>query len=239
MRVAFRRNDVAERGFSSRYRRIADDTAPATAGPCVADDGGCIGEATCSTTDTVSRRVSGWIVSVAIAPLPTLEELVMRPASFFLRATPCFPCPGESGRSPRSVAWSPRHGPLCLVLITLLGCATRPADQPEIAPVSGRVTLDGRPLGNVKVVFQSHAGAISFASTAPDGTYELTYIRSAKGAGLGRNVVRISTPTDGPTGPKWKDPIPAVYNTASTLEADVVKGRNVCDFALVSKPSPE
>lgn len=128
---------------------------------------------------------------------------------------------------------------LGLILVTLLGCSTRPADQPELAPVSGRVTLDGRPLGNVKVVFQSSKGAISFATTAADGTYELTYIRSAKGAGLGRNVVRIATPTDGPVGPKWKDPIPAVYNSASTLAAEVAKGRNVFDFALESKPEAE
>jgi hypothetical protein len=124
----------------------------------------------------------------------------------------------------------------CVVVASLVGCSTRSADQPEIAPVSGTVTLDGRPLGNAKVVFQSDAGAIAFANTAADGTYELTYIRTAKGAGLGRNVVRISTPTDGPVGPNWKDPIPAAYNTASILEADVAEGRNVFDFALESKP---
>lgn len=129
-----------------------------------------------------------------------------------------------------------RFGWRCVVVASLVGCSTRSADQPEIAPVSGTVTLDGRPLGNARVVFQSDAGAIAFAKTSADGTYELTYIRSAKGAGLGRNVVRISTPTDGPVGPKWKDPIPAAYNTASTLEAEVVKGRNVFDFALESKP---
>lgn len=124
-----------------------------------------------------------------------------------------------------------------VALVVFVGCSTRPADQPEIAPVAGRVTMDGQPLAGVSVVFESERGVLSFGNTDADGRYKLSYIRSAKGAGLGKNTVRISTPTMGPTSPLHKDSIPAIYNTQSTLAADVAKGRNVFDFALESKPT--
>jgi hypothetical protein len=121
-----------------------------------------------------------------------------------------------------------------VALAVFVGCSTRPADQPEIAPVAGRVTMDGQPLAGVSVVFESERGVLSFGNTDADGRYKLSYIRSANGAGLGKNTVRISTPTMGPTSPLHKDSIPAIYNTQSTLAADVAKGRNVFDFALES-----
>jgi len=124
-----------------------------------------------------------------------------------------------------------------VALVVFVGCSTRPADQPEIAPVAGRVTMDGQPLAGVSVVFESERSVLSFGNTDADGRYKLSYIRSAKGAGLGNNTVRISTPTMGPTSPLHKDSIPSIYNTQSTLAADVVKGRNVFDFALESKPT--
>jgi len=103
--------------------------------------------------------------------------------------------------------------------------------------VSGTVTMDGRPLGGIAVVFESEGGVLSFGNTDDEGRYRVSYIRSARGAGLGRNVVRISTPTMGPSSPLRKDTIPAIYNTASTLAVDVTKGSNVFDFPLESKPT--
>lgn len=133
------------------------------------------------------------------------------------------------------------HGTLAVcglaLVIAVAGCSARPAGQPEIAPVSGTVTLDGQPLAGVSVVFESDRGVLSFGNTDDEGRYTVSYIRSARGAGLGRNVVRISTPTMGPSSPLRKDKIPSIYNTASTLTVDVVKGRNVFDFTLKSKPS--
>jgi len=101
-----------------------------------------------------------------------------------------------------------------VALVVFVGCSTRPADQPEIAPVAGRVTMDGQPLASVSVVFESELSVLSFG-----------------------NTVRISTPTMGPTSSLHKDSIPSIYNTQSTLAADVVKGRNVFDFTVESKPT--
>ena len=123
-----------------------------------------------------------------------------------------------------------------LALVAFVGCSSRPEGQPEIAPVSGTVTMDGQPLRSVAVVFESERGVLSFGTTDASGRYELFYIRSDKGAGLGKNVVRMKTPTMGPSSTREKDSIPSSYNTNSTLEVDVVKGRNVFDFALDSKP---
>jgi len=123
------------------------------------------------------------------------------------------------------------------LVAALAGCSSRPTGQPEIAPVTGTVTMDGQPLAGKSVVFESDRGVLSFGNTDAQGRYKLSYIRSARGAGLGRNVVRISTPTMGPTSPMHQDSIPAIYNTASTLEAEVAKGRNVFDFALESTPA--
>jgi hypothetical protein len=130
-----------------------------------------------------------------------------------------------------------QSGWLLALVVAIVGCSTRPADQPEIAAVSGRVTLDGQPLGGVSVVFESDRGVLSFGNTDDEGRYTVSYIRSAKGAGLGRNVVRIRTPMMGPASPLRKDRIPSIYNTASTLAVDVAKGSNVFDFTLESKPS--
>lgn len=129
-----------------------------------------------------------------------------------------------------------RTARIVILVVALVGCSSRPTGQPEIAQVTGIVTMDGQPLAKKSVVFESERGVLSFGNTDAEGRYKLSYIRSAKGAGLGKNIVRISTPTMGPTSPLHKDAIPAIYNTASILEAEVVKGRNVFDFALESKP---
>lgn len=128
-------------------------------------------------------------------------------------------------------------GYLVAITVTVVGCSRKPADQPDIAAVSGTVTMDGKPLANAGVTFESENKVLSFATTDAAGHYELTYIRTAKGAGLGRNTVRITSRMDGPPGPRWKDPIPAAYNSESTLQVDVVDGTNTHDFALQSKPA--
>ncbi len=144
--------------------------------------------------------------------------------------------PQPRTRIPRLIC-RPAGGVCSIVLVlAVVGCSSRPAGQPEIAPVSGRVTLDGQPLGGVSVVFESERGVLSFGNTDDQGRYTVSYIRAARGAGVGRNVVRISVPTIGPSSPLRKDRIPAIYNTASTLTADVTKGSNVLDFALQSHP---
>ena len=134
-----------------------------------------------------------------------------------------------------------RHFFLVLVSLTLLaGCGPQSEGMPDLAPVTGTITMDGEPLANVSVTFEAASGATSYATTGDDGSYELTYIRSSKGAGIGSNTVRIETATDAPPSPGWRDPIPSIYNVRTTLQADVKQGEpNVIDFALESKPAKQ
>lgn len=138
---------------------------------------------------------------------------------------------------PRS-AWNRRLLPgtvvCCLSCLSLVaGCNPPPKGLPDLAPVTGVVTLGGAPVANATVVFTSEQGdQVAFGPTDGSGKYELTYSGKYKGAAIGANRVAIRTNTDGPPAPNWKDPIPAKYNVKSELKADVQKGPNTIDFTL-------
>lgn len=128
----------------------------------------------------------------------------------------------------------------CFALIGLVfilasvGCTNAPQDLPDLATVSGTVTLNGEPLGNAGVEFVSASGQVAYGATDANGHYELTYSGETKGAELGENTVRITTILDAPTPPDYKDPIPAKYNESSELKVQVKAGANTHDFALES-----
>ena len=125
----------------------------------------------------------------------------------------------------------------CLIVaIAGIGCSGTPADQPDLAPVTGTVTLDGSPLPGVTVAFESTGGQVAFGETNEAGQYELVYKGPWKGAVLGQNTVRITTVTDAPPGGGWRDPVHPYYNVRSMLTAEVVEGENTFDFALEKKP---
>jgi hypothetical protein len=123
-------------------------------------------------------------------------------------------------------------------------------------PVSGVVTMDGKPLPNAMVFFQpigDSGGVGSTAKTDSDGRYKLeasTPIPTT-GALVGKHRVTIgsvpstlSNPNDsdaanpgGKAAPKLaKDTIPERYNTKSELEFDVPSsGTDKANFDLKSK----
>jgi len=77
-----------------------------------------------------------------------------------------------------------------LLLTMLAGCGT---GGPEIVPVTGRVTLDGKPLEEATVVFQPAEGnRPSTSQTDADGRYQLMYKRGVEGARVGKNKVSIT-----------------------------------------------
>src|SRR5262245_37542958 len=81
-----------------------------------------------------------------------------------------------------------------LVLLLVLGCG-----GPKLAPVSGRVTLNGKPLANAHVSFQPIAapgemnpGSGSYAITDADGRYTLRVVEGDRpGAHIGKHRVEI------------------------------------------------
>ena len=88
--------------------------------------------------------------------------------------------------------------PSSLILLLVLGCG-KPDYQ--LAPVSGRVTLDGDPIAEVHVMFEPLAvkginpnpGPNSVAVTDADGRYRLETIDpKEEGAVVGRHRVRLT-----------------------------------------------
>ncbi|HEV3144277.1 MAG TPA: hypothetical protein VGZ47_10360 [Gemmataceae bacterium] len=134
---------------------------------------------------------------------------------------------------------------LLLVVMLFAGCSREPY---RIAPVSGRVTLDGKPLANAAVVFSPLAtkdsndpGPGSGAKTDAAGRFALTIVgKETKGAVVGKHKVRITMiPEVDPNDDRpqrSKQPLPPRYSGKdTTLEFEVLpSGNNNADFNLTS-----
>lgn len=114
------------------------------------------------------------------------------------------------------------------VAVMPLACTGCGPDGPEIAYVSGRVTMDGKPLANAAVVFIPENGRPAGARTDADGNYVLNFSESRRGAIPGKNTVRISTLREAEKDENGKtvvsgsrETIPMEYNVASTLSFTV------------------
>jgi hypothetical protein len=130
-----------------------------------------------------------------------------------------------------------------IVSVLLLGCGGATDDLPR-RPVSGAVTLDGKPLTDARVTFQPSGGEGTEAGgEIIDGAYR---IPRDEGPTPGDYVVRITSvskaslpdpnamPGDVPPAPK--EPIPPRYNVKSTLSAKVTEeGPNAFDFDLKTR----
>lgn len=136
---------------------------------------------------------------------------------------------------------------LALVLACLSGCGSSD-DLPREA-VSGKVTLDGKPLASGSIQFLPVGGgdpnnpAISGGATIKDGAYSIpresgltpnkytVAITSAQG---GADAAAGGAP--GPAQKPAKETIPEKYNKDSTLDAAVKPGgENTFNFDLTSK----
>jgi hypothetical protein len=131
-------------------------------------------------------------------------------------------------------------------MLVIAACSSRPADEPPLGRVRGKVTMDGKPLAGVDVVFLPEKGRPSLGSTDAAGHYDLWYVNRTMGAKVGPHKVFVR-PTEMPPeeaaangsssgAPGALPPkIPAKYTKRSTLAAEVKPGRNTFDFALESK----
>lgn len=132
-------------------------------------------------------------------------------------------------------------------------------ENSTIVPVSGLVTLDGKPLANANVQFQPMAqgnenpGYGSFAVTNAAGKFELSISSQQlqkNGAVVGKHRVSITSAQDNidydpkvgspdgsiPKTPVKAERIPGKYNAQSTLIFEVPpEGSNKANFDLQSK----
>lgn len=135
-------------------------------------------------------------------------------------------------------------GVLCC--LGVWGCSS--GNSHDMAPVTGVVTLDGKPLANAKITFQpSGGGPTSSAFTDSGGKFSLQTFGGAKGAVVTEHRVVIysgrpegSAPveldSDRDDGPVFREPIPTRYNERSELtfavQADIA---NTANFDLSTK----
>lgn len=136
-----------------------------------------------------------------------------------------------------------------LALSLLAGCGP---DRPATAPLTGQVTLDGRPLAGAALIFSPVAGGRpAQAVTDADGRYQAWTFEPGDGALLGEHRVAVSLvkttgaqatadglegATSGPI--RTESLIPAQYSRVETsgLTAQVAAGeKNAADFALSSR----
>lgn len=118
-----------------------------------------------------------------------------------------------------------------LVLAVSLGCSR----GPQVGAVSGTVSYGGQPLEGLNITFDPIAGGRSSTGvTRADGGYDLRYTRDRNGALVGTHEVRVNWPaqTNEDLAKRDKYPIPASYNTATTLSFDVKPGSNTFDVSI-------
>lgn len=121
-----------------------------------------------------------------------------------------------------------------LSFLSLAGCGGNPHDLPPNT-VSGTVMLDGTPIKQGTIVFESPqdiAEGISGSAEIVDGKYHTTTT-------TGKKTVRISAsvPEGSPdaTGVQpMRETVPAKFNTNSKLSEEVKAGENTIDFDLKS-----
>lgn len=122
------------------------------------------------------------------------------------------------------------------LLVGLVACAAAGCGS-NVAPVAGKVTLDGAPLVGAVVVFQPdteavHPGPGSSGLTDDQGRYSLQLMNgSGTGAIIGKHKVTITAyegddtvPSSGSNAVFRKPLLPPEYNANSTLTFEVLPG---------------
>lgn len=121
-------------------------------------------------------------------------------------------------------------------------------DQVVLAPVTGRVTVDDKPLTAGTVYFipdgsKQTKGPLSLGRIDGDGRFEITSAEERKGAVVGFHKIRIEVPTaanlEGPVAASSSAEDLSKYNDPETsgLTFEVKPGvSNQADFPLSSKP---
>jgi hypothetical protein len=132
--------------------------------------------------------------------------------------------------------------------VWFMGCGP---GAPRVAPISGRVTLDGQPLPKASVTFVPMAtkenpnpGPTAQGMTDDDGRYQISVDVATPGAVVGQCRIYITTILSDPAlddrdagGPirKVRDKVPPRYNTGTELVFAVpAGGTDQANFELTS-----
>jgi hypothetical protein len=130
---------------------------------------------------------------------------------------------------------------ILLGLMCVLGCGN---GGPELAKVTGSISLDGKPVPHAIITFfPLFGGSTSYGVTDKTGRYELMFSDVDRGAMLGAFRVKIETKKyTRDELPEGSDPasfayveIPKQYRSEDALKAEVKRGANLINFDLTSK----
>jgi len=115
-------------------------------------------------------------------------------------------------------------------LILIAGCGK---SGPQIAPVHGRIKLDGQPLAGADIRFQPDGPERpSVGRTDGEGHYTLMFKRGQPGAIVGPHTVRIWVSPEVVRNPPI---IAARFDTKSELLREVKLGDNEFDFDVTTE----
>jgi len=118
------------------------------------------------------------------------------------------------------------------VVVFAVGCGGEPT-----ATVTGKVTIDGRPVANLEVSFnpkEAGTGTTALGFTDADGNYKLSYPGGKTKIPVGEYTVSIVPAETDEAQSRPPVIIPPCYNTATKLTASVKPGANTIDFPLKS-----
>lgn len=141
-----------------------------------------------------------------------------------------------------------------LLAVVICGCGKKNPNLPDLIPVSGTVTLDGKPLAGATVYFTpvgETRGVDAFGKTDSDGRYTLGSRKMGTGTPVGQYKVTIGktvNPDGSAAGGKAVDPdraprqarkeiLPSKYShpMSTILTATVEEGGGEIDFPLTTK----
>lgn len=119
---------------------------------------------------------------------------------------------------------------LLTLAVVMTGCGRRF----PMAEVSGKVTLDGKPLSGATVMFVPERGFAAAGTLQPDGTFRLISGTPGRGAVIGSHKVAVlpEDPLDTRYPPKFRDP------QTSGFSVDVKAGKNTFEFDLPLRDDP-
>ena len=125
---------------------------------------------------------------------------------------------------------------VALAVVTLAGCGGK--DDEATAPVSGRVTVDGKPLSTGEVVFVAKNGKRSKGNISDDGTFTLTS-PSGGDSPIGPSSVCVTAMKPAPSGDRFASPVPLIpprfgQPEHSGMTWDVAEGSNRVHVELFS-----
>jgi hypothetical protein len=142
----------------------------------------------------------------------------------------------------------PQLAMLAVAFAVSLGCGDRGYGDLNLIGVTGAVTLDGNPLPGARVRFEGTDGAGAEGITDAAGKYRLMYDSDHPGCTPGVKKVRITLAgaveegvdpdaVSGDEGNTAGETLPAVYNSQTTLSAEVSSTNRNFDFPLKSNPA--